>query len=184
MSQIDASDQFFHGSRNTGIGCCLWTHPAALQCNRQMLLLILIYSKNNRFKMPGKMGKTVANLGLFDDIFQAQLLTSLFQFMCIFNNRQTPETTPKTTIGTLLPEPVCTGLDQQDLSRAYWNRFFDLFERQFIFQSLLMCLAMLLHWTIQTQRLFWRTYGCSQIHNRLGIVMIAFNRTELFCQLP
>ena len=111
MSQIDASDQFFHGSRNTGIGCCLRTHPAALQFNRQMFLLILIYCKNNRFKVPGKMGKTVANLGFFDDIFQAQLLALLLKFICIFNNRQTPETAPKTAIGTLLPEPVCTGLD-------------------------------------------------------------------------
>src|SRR5690606_23098469 len=124
--------------------------PAGLQFNRQMFLLILIYSKNNRFKVPGKMGKTMANLGLFDDIFQAQLLALLFQFMCIFNNRQTPETAPKTAIGTLLPKPVCTGLDQQDLSRAYRNRFFGLFKRQFIFQSLLMSFAMLLHWAIQT----------------------------------
>ena len=130
------------------------------------------------------MGKTVANLGFFDDIFQAKLLALLFKFICIFNNRQTPETAPKTAIGTLLPEPVCTGLDQQDLSRAYRNRFFGLLERQFIFQSLLMCLAMLLHWTIQTQRLFRRTNGRAQIHNRLGIVMIAFDRTELFRQLP
>src|SRR5690606_16009503 len=152
MSYIYRRDQFFHRCWQTAINGCLWTHPAALQFNGQMFLLILIYCKNNRFKVPGKMGKTVANLGFFDDIFQAKLLALLFQFMCIFNNRQTPETAPETAIGTLLPEPVCTGLDQQDLSRAYRNRFFGLLERQFIFQSLLMCLAMLLHWTIQTQR--------------------------------
>src|SRR5690606_19994284 len=150
MSQIDASDQFFHGSRNAGIGCFLRTHPAALQFNRQMFLLILIYCKNNRFKVPGIMGSSVANLGFCDDILQAKLLALLFQFMCFFYNPQTPETAPQTTIGTWLPEPVCTGLDQQDLGRAHRNWFFDLLERQLIFQSLLMCLAMLLHRTIQT----------------------------------
>ena len=73
MSQIDASDQFFHGSRNTGIGCCLRTHPAALQFNRHMFLLMApvklsmkvsdgVNAVDGGVQMLGDLGRGVAGL--------------------------------------------------------------------------------------------------------------------------
>src|SRR5690606_5981676 len=115
MSYIYRRDQFFHCCRQTAINGCLWTHPVALQFNRQMFLLILIHCENGCFKLPGEVGETVADLDFFEDIFQAKLLTLLFEFMGIFNNWQTPESAPQATVWSLLPEPFFTGLNQQDL---------------------------------------------------------------------
>lgn len=53
-----------------------------------------------------------------------------------------------------------------------------------LFNPLLMGLAMLLHWAVQTELVFWGTDGCAQIHNRLRVVMITFNRAKLFGTRP
>src|SRR5690606_23645023 len=103
-------------------------HPATLQLKRQMLLLVWFDHKADCFKLPGEMGKTMTDPDFLNDTFYAKMFAALLKFMFSFNNWQTPEPTPQPTMRTLLPEPFCICLNQQDLSRSDRNGFLGFFK--------------------------------------------------------